>query len=72
MDSLSKTDYTWEELMVRPLPDGVDPSRLERYLRDEDFEVGIFSARPSWIILDHKLIILDRLIGCQEVVLSML
>ena len=36
---LSKTSYTWEELQERPLPDGVDPSRLETYLSREDFEV---------------------------------
>ena len=40
LDKLSKTNYSWEELQQRPLPDGVDPSRLERYLNDNDFEVN--------------------------------
>jgi len=31
--------YSWEELQKRPLPDGVDPLRLECYLNDEEFEV---------------------------------
>ena len=39
LDSLSKNEYTWEELQQRPLPDGVDPSKLEKYLSEEDFEV---------------------------------
>ena len=39
LSKLSKTNYSWEELQKRPLPDGVDPSRMERYLNDEDFEV---------------------------------
>lgn len=28
-----------EELRARPLPNGVDPVRLETYLTDTDFEV---------------------------------
>jgi hypothetical protein len=30
--------YTWEELQERPLPEGVDPQQLEKYLADEEFE----------------------------------
>ena len=41
LSKLSKTNYTWEELQQRPLPDGVDPSKMERYLNDEDFEVRV-------------------------------
>ena len=39
LSKLSKTNYSWEELQQRPLPDGVDPSRLEQYLNNEDFQV---------------------------------
>jgi supervillin len=39
LSALSRSTYTWEELQKRPLPDGVDPSRLEKYLGDEDFKV---------------------------------
>ena len=39
---LSRDNYSWEELKQRPLPDGVDPSRLEKYLSDDDFVVRIF------------------------------
>uniref|UniRef100_A0A3B3SGG6 Supervillin n=1 Tax=Paramormyrops kingsleyae TaxID=1676925 RepID=A0A3B3SGG6_9TELE len=35
---LSKSCYPLEELLARPLPEGVDPLRLEIYLSDEDFE----------------------------------
>ncbi|KAM9839521.1 supervillin a [Aulostomus maculatus] len=35
---LCKTTYPLEELVARPLPEGVDPLRLEVYLSDEDFQ----------------------------------
>ena len=38
---LSRDNYSWEELQQRPLPDGVDPSRLEKYLSDDDFVVRL-------------------------------
>ena len=39
LSALSRSTYSWEELQKRPLPDGVDPSRLEKYLDDDDFKV---------------------------------
>lgn len=36
---LTQTRYTLQELQERPLPDGVDPLKLESYLSDEEFEV---------------------------------
>ena len=39
LSKLCLTMYSWEELQKRPLPDGVDPLRLECYLVDEEFEV---------------------------------
>lgn len=36
---LCKTTYPLSDLLARPLPEGVDPLRLEVYLSDEDFEV---------------------------------
>lgn len=36
---LCKTKYPLAEVLARPLPEGVDPLRLEVYLSDEDFEV---------------------------------
>ncbi len=49
---LSKSEYTWEELLQRPLPDGVDPTKLESYLSDKDFEVLLASpAQYSKICL---------------------
>jgi hypothetical protein len=32
--------YSLEELRQNSLPDGVDPTRLEYYLSDEDFQVS--------------------------------
>lgn len=51
---LCKMIYPLEELQARPLPEGVDPLRLELYLSDEDFEEALqmtrdeFSVLPSW------------------------
>ena len=33
--------YTLAELSVRPLPEGVDPSKMEIYLSDDEFKVCI-------------------------------
>nr|KAF6502905.1 supervillin [Molossus molossus] len=51
---LCKTIYPLADLLARPLPEGVDPLKLEIYLTDEDFECaldmtrGEFSTLPSW------------------------
>nr|XP_055031518.1 supervillin a isoform X18 [Misgurnus anguillicaudatus] len=58
---LCKTTYPLTDLQARPLPEGVDPLRLEIYLSDEDFEgVGAsgkkaldmtrseYEALPGW------------------------
>lgn len=36
---LCQSAYPLAALLARPLPEGVDPLRLEVYLSDEDFEV---------------------------------
>lgn len=54
LSELSKSEYTWEELQQRPLPDGVDPAKLEKYLSDSDFEKYLkvsredFNSAPWW------------------------
>ncbi|XP_058525631.1 supervillin isoform X2 [Ochotona princeps] len=51
---LCKTVYPLADLLARPLPEGVDPLKLELYLTDEDFEFALditreeFNALPSW------------------------
>ena len=40
LSKLNRSRYTFKELQERPLPDGVDPLRLETYLGDEEFEVS--------------------------------
>ena len=47
---LSRDNYSWEELKQRPLPDGVDPSRLEKYLTDDDFVVRVLLS-PSVVFI---------------------
>lgn len=39
LSKLLKTKYTWEELQERPLPEGVDPLKMEQFLQDDEFEV---------------------------------
>lgn len=57
---LTKTHYTLEELKSVPLPEGVDPQRLESYLTDEDFEAVFectkakFYGLPNWMQNKHK------------------
>ncbi|XP_073085112.1 supervillin isoform X18 [Manis javanica] len=51
---LCKTVYPLAELFARPLPEGVDPLKLEIYLTDEDFEFALdmtreeYNALPAW------------------------
>ncbi|XP_078280646.1 supervillin-like [Rhinoraja longicauda] len=57
---LCKTQYSLEEIMSRPLPEGVDPQRLETYLSDEDFQKVVqmpreeFYKLPSWKQVNWK------------------
>ena len=43
LDRLKRSTYTLGELQESPLPEGVDPSRLESYLNDQDFQVTVHS-----------------------------
>ena len=51
---LSRSRYTWEELQDSPLPEGVDPLKLESYLEDDEFEDVLalprdeFYGLPAW------------------------
>ncbi|MEQ2191197.1 hypothetical protein XENOCAPTIV_023552, partial [Xenoophorus captivus] len=44
LSKLSKQQFSIEELTKKPLPEGVDPLRLEDYLSDQDFKV----AHSKW------------------------
>ncbi|KAM6951181.1 supervillin-like [Aplochiton taeniatus] len=54
LSRLSKQQYSVEELTGKPLPEGVDPLRLEIYLSDQDFKSVLemsrveFNALPNW------------------------
>ncbi|XP_034717771.1 supervillin a isoform X17 [Etheostoma cragini] len=51
---LCKTAYPLADVLARPLPEGVDPLRLEVYLSSEDFEKALdmtreeYRAMPGW------------------------
>ncbi|KAM3863947.1 supervillin [Diretmus argenteus] len=57
---LTKTQYPVEELLQSPLPEGVDPQRLELYLSDQDFQTILemkrdeYNSLPSWKQVDLK------------------
>ncbi|XP_051894645.1 supervillin-like isoform X2 [Pristis pectinata] len=57
---LCKTQYSLEEIMSRPLPEGVDPQKLETYLSNEDFQKLLQMSReefyklPSWKQVNWK------------------
>ncbi|XP_078385918.1 supervillin-like isoform X2 [Cetorhinus maximus] len=60
LSRLCKTQYSLEEIMSRPLPEGIDPHRLETYLSDEDFKKIVqmpreeFYQLPSWKQVNWK------------------
>lgn len=60
LDLLSQNTYPLEKLKERPLPEGVDPRRLERYLNEEDFVAALgisrveFKELPIWKQLKLK------------------
>lgn len=51
LSKLSRQQYSIEELTRKPLPEGVDPLRLEDYLSDQDFRVGYSSPREFHLLL---------------------
>lgn len=54
LEKLSRRVYPFDVLKERPLPEGVDPTRLERYLSPEEFEQALgmsldeFREVPIW------------------------
>ncbi|XP_077159939.1 supervillin isoform X15 [Paroedura picta] len=54
LSKLCKKLYPLADILARPLPEGVDPLKLEIYLSDEDFETALQMTRdeynnlPSW------------------------
>ncbi|XP_078079915.1 supervillin isoform X3 [Mustelus asterias] len=60
LSRLCKTQYSLEEIMSRPLPEGIDPHRLETYLSDEDFKKIVQMSReefyrlPTWKQVNWK------------------
>ncbi|XP_056285086.1 supervillin [Pseudoliparis swirei] len=54
LSQLSQLQYSIDELTGKPLPEGVDPLRLEDYLSDPDFKILLemsrveFNALPNW------------------------
>lgn len=54
LEKLTRRIYPLDVIRERPLPEGVDPTRLERYLSPEDFETALgmsqdeFREVPIW------------------------
>ena len=52
--------YSWSELRARPLPDGVDPAKLEKYLSDQDFQVGVNTkSKLVWLTIIDQIDLID-------------
>ncbi|CAB4019168.1 supervillin isoform X5, partial [Paramuricea clavata] len=57
---LSRDRYSLAELLVRPLPEGVDPLKMEMYLSDEEFKEVFnmtkdeFNKLPKWKKLEQR------------------
>ncbi|XP_060048482.1 supervillin isoform X2 [Erinaceus europaeus] len=57
---LCQTVYPLAKLLARPLPEGVDPLKLELYLSDQDFQLALdmtraeYDALPPWKQADLK------------------
>ncbi|KAI8039065.1 hypothetical protein M5D96_007780 [Drosophila gunungcola] len=45
---MTQTEYPLEVLKARPLPEGVEPTRLEVYLNAEDFQVALGCSRAEF------------------------
>ncbi|XP_068142627.1 supervillin isoform X9 [Drosophila tropicalis] len=45
---MTQTEYPLDVLKARPLPEGVEPTRLEVYLNAEDFKVALGCSRPEF------------------------
>lgn len=54
LSQLSQKKHPLSVLLTRPLPEGCDPTRLEIYLEDDDFEAALgvpqseFERMPLW------------------------
>lgn len=48
---LSRTEYPLAVLLERPLPEGVDPTKLELYLNVDDFEPALGITKKEFIQL---------------------
>lgn len=51
--SLSQSEYPLSVLLDHPLPEGVDPTKLEHYLSNSEFETALGISRPEYDQLPH-------------------
>jgi len=59
LEKVTQARYTFAELQESPLPEGVDPLKLESYLEDEEFEEVLEMSKEEFYLLpqwqQHKL-----------------
>ncbi|XP_051995703.1 supervillin-like isoform X4 [Xyrauchen texanus] len=48
LEALNKTQFPLQDLLKRPLPEGVDPLHLENYLSQHDFKVALGLTRNDY------------------------
>lgn len=60
LTKLSQSEYPLSVIQTRPLPEGVNPTKLELYLSEKDFELALgmdrkeFNDLPSWKQIELK------------------
>ena len=59
LNQLCREQYTIDELRTRPLPEGVDPSKIESYLSDADFQVNFLFTKT--LFYPHYFCFLERI-----------
>lgn len=50
---LTRSTYPLAQLLQRPLPEGVDPTRLEVYLAPHHFQVRLEQVKKSFLVISR-------------------
>ncbi|CAF1131336.1 unnamed protein product [Adineta steineri] len=53
LNQLCRDQYSIEELRTRPLPEGVDPSKIESYLSETDFQKQFHMSKDEFYALPY-------------------
>ena len=71
LKKLSRDQYSLAELQKKPLPEGVDPKKLESYLSEEEFKVSTQSCCCivcGYCKFDCMYIVMERLLTTVSII----